>query len=316
MEKMNILFLNPNQMGRHNWGHQLFKNEFAKHHNVVYYGRGFPNFDPKLTVPQVIKRMKIPFDIILTYNLKYCVDFKGLGRIEHISKVHIQIDLVGRKRRALRMMLFRRNKYDLIFVATTLPLEGLKRSLKMDKIYVLPFSVDINKYRNLGLKRDIDVMAVFSVAHYPYPTRHRIQRLVRKLGVKYVTAKQVKAGLYKVVHDEYIRLINRSKIFVHGNNRWGSLNMKYTEVLACGTLFLTDRPRDLERLGFVDGKHLVLYRDLNDLRDKIKYYLKHETERLHIAKQGMEFVRKNHNCGVRVKQFTKIVQEAGILRSR
>ena len=52
---MRILLLNPNQIERYNWGHQLFKNEFAKHHDVVYYGRGFAGFDPELTVPQILK---------------------------------------------------------------------------------------------------------------------------------------------------------------------------------------------------------------------------------------------------------------------
>lgn len=308
---MNILFLNPNQIRAHNWGHQLFKNEFAKHHNVVYYGKGFPNFNPKLTVPQLIERTKIPFDIILTYQIKYCKDFKGLGKIKDVSKVHIQIDFKSKKRRAMRMKLFGRNKYDLIFAATTSHLEDLKKALKIDKVYLLPFSVDIDKYKNLGLERDIDVIAVFSIRTATYPTRGRIQKLVKRLGVRSFVASQKKARSYKVIHEDYVRLINRSKIFAHGNSRYGDLNMKYFEALACGALFLTDKPVDFERLGFVDGKHMVLYEGLGDLKDKIEYYLKHETERLSIAEQGMEFVRKNHNCGVRVKQFTKVVQ--GIL---
>lgn len=305
---MNILFLNPNQIGKRNWGHQLFKNEFAKHHNVVYYGKGFPNFNSKLTVPQIIKRAEVPFDMILTYQIKYCVDFLGLGEIKNIPKVHIQVDFKGRKRRKMRLRLFRRNKYDVIFVVTTAHLEALQAALKMDKMYLLPFSVDINKYKDLGLKRDVDVMAMFTAGKAIYPTRLKIQQLVKKLGAKSFVARQRK-GKYEFVHDEYIKLINRAKIFVHGNNSYGDLNMKYSEVLACNTLFLTDRPVDFERVGFVDGEHLVLYKNLEDLRGKITYYLAHEAERVRIAKQGMEFVRKYHSCGARVKQFTKIIQE-------
>jgi len=305
---MNILFLNPNQIGKRNWGHQLFKNEFAKHHNVVYYGKGFPNFNSKLTVPQIIKRAEVPFDMILTYQIKYCVDFLGLGEIKNIPKVHIQVDFKGRKRRKMRLRLFRRNKYDVIFVVTTAHLEALQAALKMDKMYLLPFSVDINKYKDLGLKRDVDVMAMFTAGKAIYPTRLKIQQLVKKLGVKSFVARQRK-GKYEFVHDAYIKLLNRAKIFVHGNNSYGDLNMKYSEVLACNTLFLTDRPVDFERVGFVDGEHLVLYKNLEDLRGKITYYLAHEAERVRIAKQGMEFVRKYHSCGARVKQFTKIIQE-------
>jgi len=309
---MRILLLNPNQIERYNWGHQLFKNEFAKHHNVVYYGRGFAGFDPELTVPQILRKLNKPFDIISTYEIKHSASFKGLGEITDIPKVHIQIDykphskiLSTKRLRGFSFhknldKYFRQNKYDLIFAFVTRIVEDLKANLKMEKVYLLPFCVDINKYKDLDLKKDIDVMAVFTTHSVFHPNRTKIIQLVRKLGIK--------TFIEKVSQYEYIKAINRSKIFVNANSIWGSLTMKYSEVLACGTLFLTDKPRDFEREGFIDGKHLVLYENMEDLEDKIKYYLDHDGEREQIAKQGMEFVRKNHSCAVRVKQFTEIVQ--------
>ena len=305
---MRILLLNPNQIKRYNWGHQLFKNEFAKQHDVTYYGEGFAEFDPKLTVPQILKKLDKPFDIILTYEVKYSRFFEGLGEITDIPKVHIQIDYSAPIKN-IKVFCFyenidkylNRNKYDLIFTFVTRTVEDLKTNLKMEKVYFLPFCVDINKYKNLNLKKDIDVMAVFVSVPIIYPTRKGVQKLVKELNIKSFTK--------KVIQNNYIRVINRSKIFVHGNNRTGDLNMKYSEILACGTLFLTDKPRDFEKEGFVDGKHLVLYKDLKDLKNKIKYYLEHDVEREQIAKQGMEFVRENHSCAVRVKQFTEIVRK-------
>ena len=318
---MRILLLNPNQIRRYNWGHQLFKNEFAKHHSVVYYGKGFTGFDSELTVPQILgklskhkKRHKSykPFDIILTYDMKYSESFKGLGEIKDIPKVHIQVDyktksdIPLRKNRGFSFhknldKYFRRDKFDLIFAFVTGIVESLKTNLEMERVYLLPFCVDINKYKNLGLEKDIDVMAVFSTPWFSFPTRREVQLLVEKLDIKSFTK--------RVVQDKYIETINRSKMFVHSNSIYGYLNMKYSEVLACGTLFLTDKPKDLEEEGFVDGKHLVLYDNLKDLEDKIGYYLEHDKERIQIAQQGMEFVRENHSCAVRVKQFTDVVQK-------
>jgi len=312
---MRILLLNPNRIHRHNWGHQLFKNEFAKHHNVVYYGQGFAGFNSELTVPKILKKLNKPFDIIFTYDMKHSASFKGLGEITDIPKVHIQVDY--KTKRQLEVPLPRKfrnrssfyrnfckqankNKYDIIFAFVDGIVEKLKIDLAMEKVYFLPFCVDINKYKNLGLKKDIDVMAVFSLHHFFYPNRNEVQQLLKKLKIKSFTE--------RVTHYKYIETINRSKIFAHSNSVYGYLNMKYSEVLACGTLFLTDKPTDLEREGFVDGKHLVLYENLKDLEDKIKYYLEHDEEREQIAKQGMEFVRENHSCAVRVKQFTEIVQ--------
>ena len=64
----------------------------------------------------------------------------------------------------------------------------------------------------------------------------------------------------------------------------------------------------MQELGFKDGKHLVIYRDMNDLRNKIKYYLKHEKEREAIAKNGMEFTRENHNNNIRVKEMLGFIE--------
>ena len=297
---MRILLLNPNQISRYNWGHQLFKNEFGRQHSVVYYGQGFPGFNPKLTVPQILTKLNKPFDIILTYEIKYGRFFKGLGEITNIPKVHNQIDYKTQSEGPVPKEFqgfsfhtnldkyFHQNKYDLIFGFTTKIVKDLKTNLKMERVYFAPFCVDINRYKNLGLKKDIDVMAVFTARPpFFFPMRVEIQKLVAKLGVKGFTK--------KVIRQEYIKMINRSKIFAHHNNFHKSLTMKYSEVMACGTLFLTDKPRDFEKAGFVDGKHLVLYEDLKDLKDKIRYYLEHAEERDQIAKQGMEFVRENHS---------------------
>jgi len=316
---MRILLLNPNQIERYNWGHQLFKNEFGRQHDVVYYGQGFSGFDPKLTVPQILKKLNKPFDIILTYEIKYSRNFKGLGTITNIPKVHIQIDYKTQREIQLPKEFqgfsfhenldkyFHQNKYDLIFAFVTRIVEDLKANLKMEKVYFLPFCVDINKYKNLNLKKDIDVMASFTTIPFFYPDRLKIHELIQNLGVK--------TFIKKVTRNDYIKTINRSKIFVNAGGLWKSLTMKFSEVLGCGTFFLTDKPRDFEKEGFIDGKHLVLYENLKDLEDKIKYYLEHDVERERIAKQGMEFVRENHSCAVRVKQFTEIVKKEFNIRS-
>ena len=85
--------------------------------------------------------------------------------------------------------------------------------------------------------------------------------------------------------------------------------MRYTETLACGGFLLADRPDDLDLIGLEDGKHLVLYKDLKDLRGKCKYYMKNDKVRNRIRIAGMNHVRKNHSCKVRVKQMTNAINE-------
>lgn len=304
---MHILLLNPNLIYRHNWGHQLFKNEFGKHHDVVYYGERFPNFDPNLSVPQILEKIGKPFDLILTYEIKWSRFFKGLDEITDIPKAHIQVDYAkatkqwsGFARHENTDKYLKYNKPDLIFVVNNRNVEDMKRNLNIDRVFLLPFSVDVNLYKDLHLKRDIDVMATFSSQPKIYPDRVSVLKVLSSMKIKKFTG--------RVIHEEYIKKINQSKIFAHAGNFNKRLNMKYFEVLACNTLFLTDRPHDFQELGFVDGKHLVLYSGMTDLKNKIKYFLTHEEERRKIAEQGMEFVRKNHSCAVRVQEFTEIVK--------
>jgi spore maturation protein CgeB len=51
---------------------------------------------------------------------------------------------------------------------------------------------------------------------------------------------------------------------------------------------------------FEDGKHLVLYRSLDEMVDKAKYYIEHDEEREKIAQAGYEHVIANHTIQHRV----------------
>ena len=309
---MRILLLNPNYISRRNWGHQLFKNEFGRQHDVTYYGSGYKGFKNNLNVSQILKRLNKPFDIILIYESKYSRKFTGLGEIKSIPKVLIQIDYAigipnykGFANTKTINSLIRENKPDLIFATSMSNVNAMKKNFGMDKVFLLPFSVDLNTYKNMKLKRIIDAMAVYSTRSYIYPSRTKVQKLIKKMGIKCFTR--------GVIHNQYVKKLNESKMFIISNNINKRLSMKYTEAMACGAFVLADEPEDLDIQGFKRDKHLVLYKGMDDLKDKIRYYLKNNQERNEIAKSGMEFVRKNHSCSTRVKQFTKIIKrEFGI----
>ena len=77
------------------------------------------------------------------------------------------------------------------------------------------------------------------------------------------------------------------------------LIMRVFEVMATGSFLLTNWVPTIEEL-FEDGKHLVLYRSLDEAVDKAKYYLSHDEEREKIAQAGYEHVLKNHTIQHRV----------------
>ena len=301
---MRILLLNPNQIGRYNWGHQLFRNEIGKQHKVLYYGQGFPDFNPKLTVKEIIKKKygNSPPDLIMTYGWRYSKGYIGLSEVD-VPKVHIVVDY-GREQGIEKQNKFhRQNDYDLLFAITLRAAKLLQKNTPEFPVRIIPFSVDTNIYKCTNIPKENMVLASFNSRVDVYPNRNKIRVRLNKLGVKVVK--------HKIIHKRLINMINKCKISVTSNNIFSSLSMRYTEVLSCGGLLLADKPDDLGLVGLENGKHLVIYKGLKDFSRKVNYYMnpKHDTERKRIEKMGMEFVRNNHSCEVRVKQMTEMIHE-------
>jgi glycosyltransferase involved in cell wall biosynthesis len=62
-----------------------------------------------------------------------------------------------------------------------------------------------------------------------------------------------------------------------------------------------------EYLNLVDGKHLVLWHDHDDLHKKVIYYLNHEDERQMIVRAGQLEVLRHHSFDARVQQLLGIL---------
>jgi len=174
-------------------------------------------------------------------------------------------------------------------------------------VRIIPFSVDTNVYKPLNIPRIDMILAAFNSRRDVYPERAKLQRVLRNMKLKVITR--------KTIHKQLIQSINKCKITVTSNNIFKSLSMRYTETMACGGFLMADRPADMDLVGFEEGKHLIIYNDIKDFKGKVKYYMdpKNDSERERISKAGMDHVRKNHSCEVRVKQMTDIIhKELGI----
>lgn len=101
--------------------------------------------------------------------------------------------------------------------------------------------------------------------------------------------------------DALVRLYNRSKI-VFNITAWGSgggasrsgMTMRLFEVPATGALLLTDPSAELS-LALTPGKHVAVFRDLEEFQAKMRYYLENARERDRIGASGVEEVRSRHS---------------------
>ncbi len=111
------------------------------------------------------------------------------------------------------------------------------------------------------------------------------------------------------------RLIRAAKI-VLGDNQWPSAdgfvsNRLFQSLAAGGAIVVQQYFKGYEKLGLVDGEHLVIWNDVADLIEKVEYWLRPENEepRAAIAAAGQKFCLENHSFDVRVQELFQILAE-------
>lgn len=119
--------------------------------------------------------------------------------------------------------------------------------------------------------------------------------------------------------EEIVKIFNAAKININlhsstyhnGVNPYGDfVNPRTFEILACGGFQLVDHRSLLPELFEID-KEIVCFKDINDLRDKIQYYLKNPEEREDIAIAGRARVLREHTYEQRMKEMLDFIFENG-----
>ena len=87
----------------------------------------------------------------------------------------------------------------------------------------------------------------------------------------------------------------------------GAASDRVFKVMAAGGFLMSTDWEGRSEM-FVDGEHLVIYRDKSDLQKKITYYLNHSVEADVIASNGMKEVQK-YNRDEWAKNIIKLAQE-------
>ena len=78
------------------------------------------------------------------------------------------------------------------------------------------------------------------------------------------------------------------------------------DIMSVGGFCITNYQEELEDY-FVIDKELVVYHSLDELMEKIDYYLKHEDERLRIAINGYKAVRNKHDSKERLQRVIQYI---------
>jgi len=105
-------------------------------------------------------------------------------------------------------------------------------------------------------------------------------------------------------HTELAAIYGRAKI-VFNYSIADDVNMRMFEAMAAGSLLVTNaiRGEELDRLGFEDARHLILYHTLEELFDLIDGYLRVGHHRRAIAQCGQALVLSEHTYAHRLRQM-------------
>jgi len=311
---MRLLVLSPNYSKRVNWGHQHIRDAIlARVENSIQYGEAC-EFQGKTYIPDICEEVSKVIgypDTILMENWKNMNKYSG-GAASNCFKAFMLCDYYPDSRGNLGKYnaLLNRHSIDLAICPTPdvmkhvrdqKALGNLPKSLKT--IWITQ-GVETNIFMKRDLPKEYDVMAVFGLVSYVYPNRPNVQTLVSNMAGVNALVGDWKSG---IKHYEYARAINKSKIFVNCNGINNQVLMKYFEIMASGTLLLTNLPNDYKEFGLIPGKHFAVWRTLTDLQDKLYYFLEEDAVREAIADQGMSFVRENYSAEVIAIQIERAV---------
>jgi spore maturation protein CgeB len=110
-------------------------------------------------------------------------------------------------------------------------------------------------------------------------------------------------------HKELPRLYNASKINLNitMSQLKTTLNQRVFDVSACGAFLLTDYRRDLGEL-FRAGEEIVFYREIDELEELCKYFIKHPEERRAIARKARKRILEEHTYKIRMERLIEIVR--------
>lgn len=230
------------------------------------------------------------------------VRIQGLDRIEEAGIPKLLWVHHGANRLQQNLKMCDDIRPDLVLMAHSLELAPRFPA----EVRFFPFAVadDIFNCQKPLDQRRWDIAFVGSTTAQVYEKRRAILRAIRAhfAGRAAVTLRA------KVYVERLAALYADAKIVVNcAADFLRTINMRLFEGMGCGALVVTDWVPDQERL-FEDGKHYVIYRDVDDLLAKLDYYLARLDLAQQIATAGYRHAMARHTYEHRARELLEIIE--------
>lgn len=302
------LFLTPYYSGRYNIGNHHFKLAIAKRFGQAYfYGPGYKGYKEKIELDILLDKYK-PDVLFLMFPTRHIERSDGLALLNYrkFGGLKVMYDTDSQSTIWPRCKFINKQRIDYLFLGNNYEfVNDHKENLQVEcEVRWIPFGVNPGYFKNHGRKRVRDAMFLGCTNELHYPDRlHMIAVMKRTFGIRFFFNPSNECHGRK-----YVDMLNHHKIFASAGDVSKGFFMKNLEAIACGCLLIAQHTPCFEKLGFVNGEHLIVYKYFRELINKTEYYLKNSGDREAIAKKGFQFVVENHTWKHRVDDMLGAIQ--------
>jgi len=215
--------------------------------------------------------------------------------------------------------------FDLIFQPANLT-DGLRAAGAAGRIEYIPIGIDPDIYRPIALTAEeqrrygADVCFIGGLSRRFHAARRAMVEYAIENGVNikvwggyrehFVGSPILRVWQGQIWGEEQVKALCAAKIGLnfHVDHRAGELdrglNLRAFELAACGVFQLLQRVPGVGEF-FEEGKEIVCFDTKEEMLDKIRYYLAHESERQQIAEAARKRVLREHTWGQRITLMTQ-----------
>jgi hypothetical protein len=260
-------------------------------HNVTYVGLSCserPGYDSNVFLPQIIDSFhETPLFYLWVDSSGRYFPF-GIEEVSIPTACYIIDVHLGTWRYEVAKF------FDVVFIAQKDYVDRYRKAIGHDQVYWLPLAAaaDVHKHQDLPRIYDVGFVGNIAIAHRHTPRSRQLKRIADTFRTN---------DFYRFHSPEEVGQIYSQSRIVFNTSIAGDLTMRIFEGALCGALVISDSAKNGLHELFHVGKEIVIYANVDDLLEKIQYYLAHDNERVQIAFAGQKRALQEHTYHHRVK---------------
>jgi glycosyltransferase involved in cell wall biosynthesis len=336
---MNILFMTKKRddLVCLDYGH-YFEQAVGKIANCKWAGRGWPDYRSD-SLNAIVGRVMPDTDWVIYYDFEIRRELLKLRIPPHHKRKYqtatILSDLHKEPRKYINMLNNERwDAYLMLYTQLAAKIDykrgkgwkptNPKQFLEELAAPIFPLTPSINPaiFNMMNNERDIDALFLGNAVPSYYPIRSNIYNNLKAIGIKNKWKTFVKWSPKgrsldrkkdeylergEIVGPKYADYLSRAKCFLFDTSIFKYPLLKFFEAMASGACVFSDAPLLADAFHFKDGVNYVNI-NIDNWREKLKYYLEHEKERKKIALAGYKMTMKYHTNSVRAAELVAFLE--------